>query len=132
VLLLSRPLSLMLVAVSDGNSLGLPLFVRVTAALVLAVPAIYTLYSVVRYFGIARAAGRDHFDPAYRDLPLVRQGIFRLTSNAMYTYAFLILWSIAIAYGSRAGMIVAVFNHAYIWVHYVCTERPDMREIYRG
>lgn len=131
VLLLSRPLSLILVAVSDGDSLDLSLSVRAVAALVLAVPAIYTLYSVVRYFGIARAVGRDHFDPTYRDLPMVRQGIFRFTSNAMYTYAFLILWSIAIAYGSRVGMIVAFFNHAYIWVHYVCTERPDMHQIYR-
>ena len=131
MLLVLRPLSLILVAASDANSLDLPLPVRVTGALILVVPGIYAMYSVVRYFGIARAAGKDHFDPAYRDLPMVRQGIFRFTSNGMYTCAFLILWSIAIACGSRAAMIVAFFNHAYIWVHYVCTERPDIHQIYR-
>ncbi len=93
-------------------------------------PAIYTLYSVVRYFGITRACGIDHFDPSYPDLPMVRDGIFRFTSNAMYTFAFLLLWAIAVAAASWATLVVAMFSHAYIWVHYFCTERPDMRLIY--
>ena len=33
---------------------------------------------------------------------------------------------------SWAALVVAFFSHAYIWVHYLCTERPDMRLIYRS
>ena len=28
------------------------------------------------------------------------------------------------------ALAVALFQHAYIWVHYYCTEKPDMRRIY--
>ncbi len=130
VLLLCRPLSFLLLAISDHDTLAIGVPARVLMSVVLVVPALYTLYSVVRYFGITRAVGGDHFDPNYRDLPMVREGIFRFTSNAMYGVAFLLLWAVAIAFASRAALVVAMFSHAYIWVHYYCTERPDMRLIY--
>jgi hypothetical protein len=47
----------------------------------------YTMYSVKKFFGFARAAGIDHFDPEYCSRPLVREGVFRWTSNAMYVFA---------------------------------------------
>jgi hypothetical protein len=131
-LLISRPLTITGLAVSDRGSAELPAVLTVAAPLLLTIPAIYTFYSVVRYFGFARAMGIDHFDTAYRTAPLVRGGIFRLTGNAMYTFAFLILWAIALAFSSRAALVAAFFNHAYIWVHYWCTERPDMEFIYGG
>ena len=28
------------------------------------------------------------------------------------------------------ALVVALFSHAYIWVHYFCTDRPDMKLIY--
>ena len=77
-----------------------------------------------------RVAGIDHFDERHRNEPLVKKGIFRFTSNSMYSFGFLTLWVIAIAGASWAALIVALFSHAYIWVHYFCTERPDMNVIY--
>ena len=50
----------------------------------------------------------------------------------MYTVGFLILWAPAVALASGPALLLAAFNHAYIWVHYLCTERPDMRRIYGG
>jgi protein-S-isoprenylcysteine O-methyltransferase Ste14 len=94
------------------------------------VPVLYLLYSVGRYFTFERAFGADHFDPAVRMLPLVRAGIFRFTPNAMYVFGFLLLWIPALWWGSAAGLAAAIFNHAYIWVHYVATERPDLRRLY--
>lgn len=130
VFLLSRPVTMVLLAISDHETVEIPLVARIATSALLLIPAIYTLYSAARYFGIARACGIDHFDPSYRDLPMVRKGIFRFTSNAMYTFAFLLLWAIAVACASWAAIVVALFSHAYIWVHYICTERPDMRLIY--
>jgi protein-S-isoprenylcysteine O-methyltransferase Ste14 len=100
------------------------------AAVILLVPGIYTMYSVVHYFGIDRAYGIDHFDPAYRDKPFVKQGMFKYTDNAMYKFGFLILWSIALLTLSKAALLAAVFNHLYIWVHFYFTELPDIRRIY--
>jgi protein-S-isoprenylcysteine O-methyltransferase Ste14 len=63
-------------------------------------------------------------------MPFVRQGIFRFTANGMYVYGFLMLWAIGLWWASAAALVVAAFNHAYIWVHYYATELPDIRRIY--
>lgn len=88
------------------------------------------MYSVKRYFGMIRAAGADHFDPTYRTMPLVKEGMFRFTGNAMYIYAFLLFWAIAIGFNSSSALLVAAFSHLYIGVHFYCTEKPDMDFIY--
>ena len=48
----------------------------------------------------------------------------------MYTYAFLLFWALALGLASKGALVVAAFSHAYIWVHYHCTEKPDMESIY--
>ena len=101
------------------------------AALLLA-PVVYLLYSVARYFTFKRAMGIDHFDPSYRTKRLVRKGIFRYTRNGMYTFGLLAVWLPGLYTGSRAALLAALFSHAYIWVHYYCTELPDMKRIYGG
>lgn len=60
-------------------------------------------------------------------------GLARSSSNTLalpQSIAFLLLWSIALFQGSQPALIVAIFQHAYIWVHYFCTEKPDMEIIY--
>lgn len=131
VLLVARPVTLTLLTIADHDSLELPVSIRVLVCLILGLPAAYTFYSVARYFGVARAEGIDHFDDSYRNKPFVEKGIFKYTSNAMYTYGFLFLWAIAIGGASWAAVVVAAFSHAYIWIHYFCTERPDMKIIYK-
>ena len=126
----ARPISLTLLTIADHDSFELPIPTRIAICLILGLPAAYTLYSVVRYFGMARAAGIDHFDESHRNKPLVKKGIFRYTSNSMYSFASLTFWAIAVAGSSWAALVVAMFSHAYIWVHYFGTERPDMKLIY--
>ena len=63
-------------------------------------------------------------------MPLVKEGAFKYRSNAMYAFAFLLFWAIALLTGSRAALVAALFQHAYIWVHMYCTENPDMKLIY--
>jgi hypothetical protein len=132
ILFLGRFVSLGALAWLDRDSLGISMAVRVGLTAVLALPGLYAMYSVHRYFGLRRAAGADHFDEKYRSMPLVREGIFRFTDNAMYTYAFLLFWAIAVALASKSALVVAAFSHLYIWVHYHCTEKPDMASIYAG
>ena len=107
-----------------------PMILLEIAAIIVLLPALYLFYSVRRYFSFRRAFGADHFDPAVRDLPFVRKGIFRFTPNGMYVFGFLLLWVPALWWGSTAALFVALFNHLYIWVHYYATERPDMARIY--
>ena len=114
----------------DQRSLNLPRLLRAALTIVLALVGIYAMYSVKRYFGMARAAGADHFDSRYRNMPLVKEGIFRFTRNGMYLYAFLLFWAIAIGFNSTAALAVAAFSHAYIWVHFYATEKPEMEFLY--
>jgi hypothetical protein len=127
-----RFISLIVLACLDQGSLNLRPIPQSIATVICILLGLYAMYSVKRYFGMSRAAGADHFDSAYRTMPLVKEGIFRFTSNAMYVYAFLLFWSIAIGLNSKAALLVAAFSHVYIWVHYYATEKPDMEYIYNS
>lgn len=131
LLILSRAVTMVFLAISNAGSLHLTKTLRYGLALLLALPATYLFYSVKRYFGMDRAFGIDHFEPEkYRDVPFVKRGIFKYTNNGMYIYGFLALWIPGILTGSKAALLAALFNHLYIWVHYYCTELPDIRYIY--
>ena len=125
-----RFLTLVAIAWMDRGSLTLQILPQAIVTIPLVLLGIYALYSVKRYFGMVRAAGADHFDPRYRDMPLVSEGIFRFTTNGMYLYAFLLFWAIAVGFNSTAALLVAAFSHAYIWVHFYVTEKPDMDFLY--
>ena len=130
VLFGGRFITLAVLAWLDRGSLSLNPAVQIMITTLLALPGIYAMYSVKRYFGMARAAGADHFEERYRNMPLVNEGIFRFTSNGMYLYAFFLFWAIAVGFNSMAALVVAAFSHAYIWVHFYATEKPDMDFIY--
>ena len=125
-----RPVSLILVGLANYKTLALDPILAYLIAGLLILPFVYSMYSVVKYFGINRAYGIDHFDPSYRNKPFVKKGMFKYTDNAMYKFGFLILWAIALATLSKAGLVAAAFNHLYIWVHFYFTELPDIRRIY--
>jgi hypothetical protein len=129
-LLVARPILQLGLAMSDRGSLGLDSSAGWVIGCVLLLPTLYTFWSVGKYFGVARALGGDHFLLKYRAMPLVRRGAFRWSRNAMYAFAFLGLWAIAFFANSTAALILAVFEHAYVWVHYFATEKPDMELIY--
>ncbi len=124
----------LLIAVAASNPQTLPvseIFLDLTATALL-VPIVYLFYSVARYFTFRRALGIDHFDPSYRTKPLERRGIFRFTRNGMYTFGLLLVWLPGLYAASKAALLAALFHHAYIWVHYACTELPDMRRVYEA
>lgn len=129
-LLIVRPLTVIMTGWADTIPIGLPRPLEIGVGIVLIGAALWALHSVVFYFTIPRALGGDHFRQSYADLPLVERGAFRVTSNAMYGLVFLSLWGIALLFGSWNALVVALFQHAYIWVHMYCTERPDMDWIY--
>ena len=130
ILFAARLLFIITLALANRNTLSLPPLLAYSLAVLLLLPALYLFYSVRTYFGFKRAYGIDHFDPSYRNKPFVRQGIFRYTSNAMYVFGFLILWVPGLILFSKAALLAAAFNHLYIWVHYYCTELPDIQYIY--
>ena len=127
ILFVLRMMTTIVLAIANLGTLELALGLRRVAVVIILPPAVYLFYSVWRYFGFLRAAGADHFDERYRTMPLVREGIFRYTSNGMYTYGLLVLYVPGLITGSMAALTVALFQHAYIWVHYWCTELPDLR-----
>ena len=128
-LLLARPVVVVAVGLADPLTLALPRWLQLALGVGLLVPSLYTGWSVGRYFGLRRALGGDHFSFRYRT-PLVNEGAFRWTPNAMYTFAFLGLWAIAFLLGSYLALVAALFQHAFVWAHYLGTEQPDMELIY--
>jgi len=133
VLGLARVASVFVLAAANAGTAGLdPTIGRVLAVIAL-LPALYLFYSVRRYFSFRRAFGIDHFDPAAaRALPFERRGIFRWTPNAMYVFGPAILLAAVLPCASAAGLAATAFNAACLWVHYFCTERPDLRTIHGG
>ena len=129
ILIISRFSAIVLCFV-DYGSLYKPGWLAWTLALILFIPGAYTIYSVKKYFGFLRAAGADHFDPKYREMPFENRGIFKWTPNAMYAFAIGIPFSFAVATGSQSMFVVAIYTYISIWLHYFCTEKPDFAVIY--
>lgn len=129
-LLAARPITLILIGWSDTTAITEWRAPEIALGLALIGVAIWGMHSVLVYFTLPRALGGDHFRDSYGDMPLVREGAFRFTANAMYVIVFLGLWGIALGFGSWNALVVALFQHAFIWVHMYCTEGPDMRWIY--
>ena len=42
-----------------------------------------------------------------------------------------VIRNVFIGQSAHAGIVAAAVSHAYIWVHYLTTEKPDMEVIYR-
>ena len=124
-LLVARPLAILGTGLADLGSLPLPAPLAWTLGGLMLLPALWTIHSIKSYFGIPRALGGDHFFERYRTMPMVREGAFAYSSNAMYTFVFIGLWGIALLTRSQVALAAALFQHAYIWVHWYCVEQPD-------
>ena len=114
----------------DYGSLYKPGIFAWIISIILFIPGVYTMYSVKKYFGFLRAAGADHFDPKYRDMPFEKRGIFKWSPNAMYVFAIGIPFAFAVATGSQSMFVVATYTYISVWLHYFCTEREDFKIIY--
>lgn len=132
ILILLRLVTIVVLAISNEGTLYISPIISYSLAVLFAIPVIYLFYSVFKYFGMDRAFGIDHFEPeATNNLSMVKEGIFKYTSNGMYVVGFLILWIPGLIFLSKAALLAALFNHIYIWIHYYFTELPDMKFIYR-
>jgi len=129
-LFILRAVFLLILAISNRGTLNIHPVIMKGVAILFLFPVGYLFYSVKKYFSFNRAAGLDHFDPKICDRPLICKGIFQYASNSMYLFGFLAYWIPALWFSSLAAVTVALFSHIYIWVHFVCTEEPDMKRIY--
>ena len=129
ILFVFRLISIIFLAYSNKNTLHInPTYAYILAAIIIPF-VLYLFYSVKTYFTIERAYGIDHFDKEY-NVPYVKKGIFKYTDNGMYVFGLAILYIPGLLLLSEAAIVVAFFNHIYIWIHYYTTERPDMKYIY--
>jgi protein-S-isoprenylcysteine O-methyltransferase Ste14 len=129
-LLAARPLTLILTGWADDTPITGARLPEILLGLALLAPAIWAMHSTLVHFTLPRALGGDHFREDIRELPKVSKGVFRYTDNGMYGVVFLGLWGIAFLFGSWNALVLALFQHAYIWVHMYTTEAPDMRRLY--
>ena len=129
LLFAGRLIAIIILAFSNKGTLHLNRIIAYALVLIVTPLVIYLFYSVRKYFTIRRAYGIDHFDPSYSE-SYVKKGIFKYTDNGMYVFGLMVLYLPGLLFLSEAAILAAVFNHAYIWVHYYFTERPDMLEIY--
>ena len=130
ILALARLFSILGVALSNKGTVMLSQSILYTIAIVISVPTVYLFYSVWKYFSFKRAFGIDHFDLSYKDKPFVDGGIFKFTKNGMYTFGLLIVGLPGLIFASKAALLLALFNHLYVWVHYITVEKPDIKRIY--
>lgn len=130
IMFISRLLLITALGISSRYSFSLNPIISYSIAILLMMIVIYLMYSVIKYFGFKRAYGIDHFVRSFGDKPFVKQGIFRFSNNAMYKFGLLVLWLPGLLLFSKPALIAALFQYIYIWVHYYCTELPDMKHIY--
>ena len=115
---------------ADYGSWFTPGWMAWIVAILIFVPFVYTIYSIKKYFGFLRATGKDHFDPSYKNIPFEKRGIFKWSSNAMYTFAVAVFFGFAISAGSKAMFVFAAYSYIGTWLHYFCTEKEDFKFLY--
>lgn len=126
----ARLLTVVPISLATEDTLPIPRALAV-ALIVVSTPFIlWTFWSFLAYLGMDRAVGADHFDPAWRGASLETRGIFRYVRNPAYAVGLLILYHAGLVWMSGLGLVAAAAHHAFVWCHYLCSERPDMREIY--
>ena len=130
ILIIARALSIVSVGIADCQTLPLHWIIRWVIVTIMGLSILYTFYSIYKYFGYDRATGADHFFPEYRNKPFVRKGMFRFTSNSMYTFGILIFPLIGLICGSGPAIIIGTYQYAGVWIHYFSTEKPDIKVIY--
>ncbi len=74
LLVTARTASIFYLAPINGGTLPLPLAIRLLLVGIIAVLNAWGIYSVIRYFGIRRAFGLDHFNASIRLKGLVKEG----------------------------------------------------------
>jgi hypothetical protein len=130
VLITARLASIIYLAPLNRGTLPLSPAFRLAAVAIIALFSLWGMYSVLRYFGARRALGLDHFDPAVRRKGLVTGGAYRYFGNVMYLIILPVFCVPGLLWGSIASTLLGIFHYAYVWVHYYCTELPDMAMIY--
>jgi len=131
LLLIARILALIFVAIANHNTLFISTNNRVFISLLLAIPFLWLIYSVVRYYSLKYFAGAEYFNPENSSRNFPRHGIFKYTGNSIYTIGSLGFYIPGIVFASPAALLLALFNNLYIWVHYYCTELPDKERMDR-
>ena len=131
ILGMCRFLSLIPASMASSASLNIPAAFRLGFIFGTVPFVLWGLYSVIFYFGINRAFGADHFFPEYKNKSLEKRGIYRFIPNSMYTVVLLLLYYPGFIFCSQAGLVAALLHHLFVWCHYFCTEKPDMKEIYK-
>ena len=129
IIMISRLFSIGL-CFADYGSWFNPGWIAWTISVLIFIPFIYTIYSIKKYFGFMRATGIDHFDPNYKNISFEKRGIFKWSSNAMYTFAIAVFFGFAISAGSKAMFVFAAYTYIGGWLHYFCTEKEDFKVIY--
>jgi hypothetical protein len=127
---LLRLLPLIPIAMTSRNTVSVPVWISLPFLVVTIPLSLWDLYCATVYFGVTRASGADHFNPAYRSANLEKRGIYKYIPDVIYTVVLLAMYHPGLVWQSAQGLITAAVHHAFVWVHYFCTEKPDMREIY--
>jgi len=125
-----RLLLLIPIAMATARTASIPSALSFALVVVSTPFILWGLYSVHAYFGVNRAFGADHFDPAYVGGTLEMRGIFKYIPNSMYTVVLLLVYHPGLYWDSWPALLTAAAHHALVWTHYFCTEKPDMKEIY--
>jgi len=129
-LLVARPITTFMAGWADDTPITGLRWIEIPLGALLLVVAAWAMRSTLVYFTLPRALGGDHFREEIRQLPKVKGGVFDYTDNGMYGVVFLGLWGIALLFGSWNALVLALFQHAYIWVHMYTVEGPDIRRLY--
>jgi protein-S-isoprenylcysteine O-methyltransferase Ste14 len=128
--LIVRPSMVLITAISNQQSIPLSAWFRWIVSALFTFLFAWTLYSLFKHFSLTRVLGADHFYRELRNNGLVERGLFRYLPHPMYSIGMLGMWIPGLIFESQAALVLALFQHLYIWVHHYTLEQPDMDQIY--
>ncbi len=128
--LMARPILVIVVGVANRNTLWLPDLICWILTAVLALLSTGGICTTLKNMTFQQVLGVDHFYENITKRGLTEEGIFRYVSNPLFTLGMLGMWIPGVIFRSKAALVLGLFQHLYVWVHYLTIERPDIQMLY--
>ncbi len=128
ILLAARLAGALLTSIANRGYMDLSGTIRIAAPVIIVVVLLAYIFPGPASGYFKQLAGTGHFNAATKSASPPEQGREKYGDAGMYILLPLAFYIPGLFYASPAGLLLALFNHLYILIHYFCTVHPDTRD----
>ncbi len=130
LMLAARTGAIILVAAANREVIFIPDSFRWVGSIILGIVFTWLTYSVTKSSSYKDLAGAVFFESKDPNHCGIQKNISAVVPGAVYIFGPLSFYIPGLVLASPASLLLALFNHIYIWIHYCYTEAPSLKRVY--